>query len=141
MKKTIFGVPVRDLIFICAVVLIVLFLVLSDTSVDIRVNYDEEFLYVTSPRLNIDIPNEEVAGLTLVPVPALGQFVDGYQHESYCAGVWKNDQWGEYQLCVIPTLPQCIVVELTSGKYIVFNCTTEAKTNQVFESYCSYIWK
>ena len=141
MKKNIFGIPLRDLIFICAVVILVIFLVLSDTSVDIRVNYDEDLLYVTSPRLNIDIENREVASLSLVPISELGQLVDGYQHESYCTGIWKNDLWGEYELCIIPTLPQCVVVELINGRYIVFNCTTEAKTTQLFESYRSYIGK
>jgi len=141
MKKTVFGIPLRDLIFICAVVMLVIFLVLSDTSVDIRVNYDEDFLYVTSPRLNIDIANHDVACLSLVSVPDLGQLVDGYQHESYCTGVWKNELWGEYQFCILPALPQCVVVELVSGEFIVFNCTTEAKTTQLFESYRNYIRK
>ncbi len=116
-----------------------LLLIFSDTSVDILVKYDEEMLYVTSPRLNMDIPNADIASVTLIDMPELGSLIDGYAHEVYCTGIWKNETWGEYDLCVLPQLPECIVIELKNGRKNVFTCSDEAKTQELYTNYIAYL--
>ena len=138
MKKLFGNVSKRDMIFISIILLVMLAFLFLDSSVDILVNYDEEMLYVTSPRLNMDIRNADVVSVELADMPDLGEMVEGYAHETYCTGVWKNEDWGEYDLCVLPGLPQCIKVELSSGRIMVFTCSTEAKTAELYESYTSY---
>lgn len=131
----------RSSSFIGIVLVVLIVMILLDTSVDIQVNYDEKLLHVTSPRLNMDIPHTDVASVELIAMPELGICLDGYEHEAYCTGVWKNDIWGEYDLCVIPALPQCVAVTLHSGRVMVFSCSTDAKTVQLFESYQTYLSK
>ena len=121
MNKILSSIPKRDLIFISIILIAMLTIVFSDTSVDIFVNYDEEMLYVTSPRLNMDIPHSEVVSAQMTDLPELGMLVDGYEHPEYCTGVWKNDLWGEYDLCVLPDIEKCIVIQMKSGRIMVFN--------------------
>ncbi len=139
MNKILSSIPKRDLIFICIIIGVMLAFIFTDTSVDILVNYDEEMLYVTSPRLNMDIPNSEVVAVELMEMPELGALLEGYQHEVYCTGVWENDIWGEYDLCVLPQLPKCIVITLTNERTCVFTCSNEAKTQELYTNYTAYL--
>jgi len=133
------SVPKKELIFISLILVMLIAMILSDTDVKILVNYDEEMLQITSPRLNVDIEHDHVLSVELIDMPDFGTKVgDSYEHEAYCAGTWKNDFWDAYTLCVIPSNEKCILVQMDFTT-VVFSCTTDEKTLALFESYSSYL--
>lgn len=136
MNKVASAVSIRDMIFIFLILAVMLTFVLQDTSVDIFIHYDEDMLYVTSPRLNMDIPHADVVSAQLTDLPAFGVLVDGFEHTDYCTGIWKNDLWGEYDLCVLPNIEKCIVIQLKNGRTMVFNSHIGIEQMQVlFNTY------
>ena len=139
MGKRNLSIPKRELIFIFAFLLVLFAMILSDTGVKILVNYDEQILQITSPRLNVDIEHAHVLSVELIDMPDFGTKVgDSYEHEAYCAGTWKNDVWNAYTLCVIPTNKKCILVQMDFTT-VVFSCTTDEKTLALYESYSSFL--
>lgn len=141
MKNKLGPVSKKDMSFISIVLVVLIVMIAFDTDVDILVNYDEEMLQVTSPRLNIDIEHAHVLSVELIDMPAFGTKIgDSYEHEAYNAGTWENDDWGAYTLCVIPTNQKCILVRMDFTT-VVFSCTTDEKTVELFESYHTYLNK
>lgn len=140
MKKMLGSVSRKDLIFISIVLVALLAMIALDSDVEILVNYDEEMLQITSPRLNIDIEHPHVCSVELIDMPAdFGKKIgDSYEHEAYCAGTWEHADWGTYTLCVLPENRKCIMINMDFTK-VVFCCTTDEKTEALFESYTGYI--
>ena len=140
MGKPNVSIPKKELIFISLILVVLIIMILSDTEVKILVNYDEEMLQITSPRLNVDIEHPHVLSVEMIGMPAsFGTKVgDSYEHEAYCAGTWENPDWGRYTLCVIPGNKLCILVKMDSAT-VVFSCTTDEKTQTLYESYCAYL--
>lgn len=139
MKNVLDSISKRELIFVSILLLVFMTIIFFDTDVDILVNYDKEMLQITSPRLNIDIEHPQVRSVTLIDMPDFGTKIgDSYEHEAYCAGTWEHDAWGIYTLCVIPSNQKCILVEMDLTT-VIFSCTTDEKTETLFESYSSYI--
>jgi len=140
MKNMLGSVSRKDLIFISIVLVALIVMIALDSDVDILVNYDEEMLQITSPRLNIDIEHPHVLSVELINMPAsFGEKIgESYEHEAYCAGTWKNTDWGTYTLCVLPKNSKCILVTMDFTT-VVFSCTTDEKTEALFQSYSGYI--
>jgi len=140
MGKKSLSIPKKELIFISLILVIFICMILSDTEVKILVNYDEQMLQITSPRLNIDIEHPHVLSVELIDMPTdFGTKVgDSYEHEVYCAGTWENADWGSYTLCVLPGNSKAILVKLDFTT-VVFCCTTDEKTQTLFDSYSAYL--
>lgn len=140
MKKTTLSIPKKELIFISIILVVLIVMILSDTDVKILVNYDEQMLQITSPRLNVDIEHAHVHSVELLDMPAdFGvKAGDSYEHEAYCAGTWENTDWGSYTLCVIPGNEKCILVTMDFTT-VVFSCTTDEETQTLFTSYSAYL--
>lgn len=134
------SIPKKELIFISVILVILFAMILTDTDVKILVNYDEQMLQITSPRLNLDIEHSHVLSVELLEMPdSFGTKVgDSYEHEVYCAGTWENSDWGTYSLCVIPGNEKAILVKMDFTT-VLFCCTTDAKTVELFESYSAYL--
>lgn len=140
MSQTNRSIPKKELIFISVILVILFAMILTDTDVKILVNYDEQMLQITSPRLNLDIEHAHVLSVELLEMPdSFGTKVgDSYEHEVYCAGTWENSDWGTYSLCVLPGNEKCILVKMDFTT-VLFCCTTDAQTEKLFESYHSYL--
>lgn len=142
MNNARISVPKKEMTFAAVVLVVLMVMVLLDTEVKILVNYDEQMLQVTSPRLNIDIEHIHVEDIQLMDMPDFGTMVgDSYSHEAYCAGTWNNESWDSYTLCVIPSNRKCILVELVNEGYVVFSCTTDEETETLYHSYVNYLQK
>ena len=140
MGKMSLSIPKKELIFISLILVIFIGMILSDTAVKILVNYDEEMLQITSPRLNVDIKHPHVLSVALIDMPTdFGtKSGDSYEHEAYCAGTWENTDWGSYTLCVLPDNRKAILVRMDFTT-VVFCCTTDEQTQTLFESYSAYL--
>ena len=140
MGKMSFSIPKKELIFVSLILVIFICMILSDTEVKMLVHYDEEMLQITSPRLNVDIEHSHVLSVELMEMPEdFGTKAgDSYEHEAYCAGIWENDDWGSYTLCVIPGNTKAILVKMDFTT-VLFCCTTDEKTQTLFDSYSSYL--
>jgi len=140
MGKKSLSIPKKELIFISLILVLFIGMILSDTEVKILVNYDEQMLQITSPRLNVDIEHPHVLSVELIGMPTdFGTKIgDSYEHEVYCAGTWENADWGSYTLCVLPGNGKAILVKLDFTT-VVFCCTTDEKTQTLFDSYSAYL--
>ena len=140
MSKPTRSIPKKELIFISVILVVLFAMIFTDTDVKILVNYDEQLLQITSPRLNLDIEHSHVLSVELIEMPdSFGNKVgDSYEHEAYCAGTWENADWGTYTLCVIPHNQKCILVKMDFTT-VVFSCTTDEHTEKLFSSYSAYL--
>lgn len=140
MRKTTRSIPKKELIFISVILVVLFAMILMDTDVKILVNYDEQMLQITSPRLNIDVEHSHVQSVELIEMPEYfgSKIGDSYEHEAYCAGTWENSDWGTYTLCVIPDNEKCILVRMDFTT-VVFSCTTDENTEKLFSSYSAYL--
>ena len=69
MGKRSLSIPKKELIFVSLILVIFIGMILSDTEVKILVNYDEQMLQITSPRLNVDIEHPHVRAVELIDMP------------------------------------------------------------------------
>lgn len=50
-----------------------------------------------------------------------GTCVTGNTSDGYSYGIWENEEFGEYQLCVLDKVPACVVIIEDNGTVTVFN--------------------
>lgn len=50
-----------------------------------------------------------------------GTCVTGNTNGGYSYGIWENEEFGEYQLCVLDKVPACVVITENNGTVTVFN--------------------
>jgi hypothetical protein len=64
----------------------------------------------------------------------LGKYISGTDTKRYQFGVWENDEFGKYNLCIYSTVSRYIVVE-TSNDVFVFNLESEEATDSFYKAF------
>ncbi len=122
----------KDMIFVaCVIVAVILFSVFTADG-GVEVAFGEETLSVTAADFACSIAYADVETAALTQLPDLGEMDKGTSMASLKCGSWANDTWGAYQLCICPEVTSAIVVTLTDGSTVVFNCKDDAATETAF---------
>lgn len=135
MKKFWQLVSKKDLVFGVIIFLVVIVFSAVESANKINVDFTEEAVNVKSAKYSMSIPFAEVSSVELAEMPEAGEVIDGRDTMTIRTGIWSNDIWGEYHVCVIPENPQCIVVHLKDGRIFVFNHPNNEETTAVFEQF------
>lgn len=62
-----------------------------------------------------------------------GTLVDGVNEKTEKSGIWENEEFGEYRLCVRGKYTTCIVIH-TEEEVIVVNFESEKSTKGLYEA-------
>lgn len=103
--------------------------------------FEEESVTVRSSRYTMNIPYEMVSGLELAQKPDMGEALDGHDDMILQTGTWKNETWGEYEVCVEIATDNCIVIHLTDGRIFVISRRDNEETSAIFEEFQTYLSK
>lgn len=122
----------KDMIFVAALFLFVIIFSLFTGGENVEVNFDAEMMSIKATNFNFNIVYEDIASVELTPMPDLGTMNKGADSASLKQGNWNNVIWGDYHLCVIPSLTNCVDVTLMDGRHVVFNYKSEESTADVY---------
>jgi hypothetical protein len=64
----------------------------------------------------------------------LGKYISGTDTKRYQFGVWENEEFGKYNLCIYANVARYIVVETSSGIF-VFNTDSEDATESFYKAF------
>jgi hypothetical protein len=83
---------------------------------------------------SITIRYEDILSITKAQALDLGKYISGTNTERYRFGVWENDEFGKYHLCVYASVSRTIVIETSDG-FFVFNLESNDATDSFFKAF------
>jgi len=122
----------RNVLFVIILFAMAMFMGKCDSDNAVRIHSDDTLIAVNSKTYSMNIPYDIITELTLENVPDLGMVINGKNNDSLRTGVWNNDTWGEYHLCLDPDASTCIVAYLNDGRTFVFNRKNAEETQLVY---------
>ncbi len=124
----------RNWILMAAILIIVTLISTLNKEGAVTLTYGEEALTVNgADGYSFQVAYDEITSIALEELPDLGTTVEGGSDASFRYGVWKNDTWGDYTLCLTTNVDTCIVLTLRDGSIYVFNYGDEDGTQVVYE--------
>lgn len=86
---------------------------------NVRLYFDEKQFTIRYQQENIQVPYSAVKQVTLEELPDTGTLIEGDKTKAYQFGVWENDVWGRYVLCIYRSSNKCMVIETENMRYVV----------------------
>jgi len=83
---------------------------------------------------SITIRYQYILSITEAQDLDLGTYISGTQTKSYRVGVWENEEFGKYNLCIYANVSRYIVVE-SSNDVFVFNLESEEATDSFYKAF------
>ncbi len=124
----------RNWILMAAILVLLTLVSVLNKEGAVTLTYGEEALTVNgADGYSFQVAYEEIASIALEELPDLGTAVEGGSDASFRYGVWENDTWGEYTLCLTTNVDTCIVLTLRDGSIYVFNYGDEDGTQAVYD--------
>ena len=103
----------------------------------ITVAADREHLKLDMPNHAVVLPYDSITAASLEKSVDYGVCSVGKDARQYKCGTWENEAWGSYTLCVYTAAEQCVVLETTTGRYVV-NMASDADTERLYEMILSF---
>lgn len=122
----------RNILFVIILFAAAMLMGKCDSDNVVRIHSSEDMIAVNSKTFSMNIPYDVIAELALEQVPDLGRTVDGKNNDSLRTGIWENETWGEYHLCLDPDATNCIVAYLNDGRTFVFNRKNAEETENIY---------
>lgn len=122
-------------IFLLILVAAVLIYSLSGNSIGIHLDFGEDALQVSASDMDWDLAYDQIASITLSDLPDVGSLAEGIDKKNLQCGVWENEIWGTYTLCISPKIDQCIVLTMQNGDVIVLNYESADSTANLHEMF------
>lgn len=121
-----------------ALIILVIFLLFFCLRGDygISLNLKNDVLTVDGPEgFLFSVAYDELQSIQLGKNLELGTRVDGNEKYGYQYGVWTNDTLGQYQLCVMKSNDNYIVVRTNNENTLVFNLESEDTTAEFYQAF------
>lgn len=125
----------KNSIFIILILSIMLFYIFSGGSVGISLDFGEEALTLSAADNDWQIPYDQIASLKLTELPNTGAMMEGIEKRTLRCGIWENEVWGQYTLCIDPRIDRCIIVTMNSGDVYVLNYESNESTVQLHQMF------
>lgn len=125
----------KNLALVILILALVLFYVFSGGSLGISLDFGEESLTLSASDYDWLIPYVQIESLELAELPDTGMLVGGTQNRTLRCGIWKNNLWGEYTLCIDPRIDSCIVITMKNGSIYVLNYENSDSTGQLYKMF------
>lgn len=68
-----------------------------------------------------------------------GTCIAGGTEGAYSYGTWENEEFGQYQLCILTKLPTCVIMTEEDGSVTVFNFENTQTTEEFGRSFFEYL--
>jgi hypothetical protein len=125
---------VKIILGICLLAAIMIYLVSTDVE-SISVAVKNEYLTLSySSGDSFEIKLKDITSVSEKEDLDLGKYVSGIETKKYKFGVWENDEFGEYSLCIYSNVEKYIVVE-TSTNIFVFNIDSDDSTDSFYQAF------
>jgi len=131
----------KDMLFIAVIFLVVIVFSLVTGGNVIEVDFQSDAVTIQATGFEFNILYDDVEKIELTGLPEFGTLEKGSDTASLKCGNWNNSLWGEYHLCVIPDVDQCVQVTLKDGRMVVFNYKEAENTQGVFSIFEDYLNK
>ena len=119
---------------VCLLIGVIVYFLTQDVE-RISVTVQDDFLSMShSAGDSITIRYEAILSITEAQNLDLGKYISGTQTKSYWVGVWENDDFGKYNLCIYANVSRYIVVETSNGVF-VFNLESEEATDSFYKAF------
>jgi hypothetical protein len=103
---------------LCLLAGVLIYLLTKNTeSISVAVK-DDHLSLSSSSGDSFDISYKDILAVTETPALDPGRYVSGSQTKNYRFGVWKNDEFGEYNLCIYADVGRYIVVKTTAATFV-----------------------
>ena len=102
---------------------------------------EENFLscsYTSSEPLKIHF--SDILSINLQKDLEIGEYISGIQTKDHHFGVWKNDQFGEYKLCIEMDVHLFLVIFTPEDKYVI-NFESEDSTESFYKAFMELLEK
>lgn len=122
----------KDLIFISLIFVAVIVFSLVTGGNTVEVDFQNDSMSINATGFAFNILYADVEKIELTNLPDFGIMDKGTDTAALKCGNWSNGEYGEYHLCVIPEVDQCIEVTLKDGRVVVFNYKEAKNTQDVY---------
>ena len=129
----------KDFLFIGGIFLFVIIYSLLTGGESVNVRFQQEIMSINATDFEFNIAYSDIVSAELIDLPEFGTMDKGKNAAAIKSGNWQNDTWGNYHLCVIPSIPNCVDVTLADGRHVVFNYKNEDSTRGVHSMIQDYI--
>jgi hypothetical protein len=120
---------------ICLLVGILIYLLLAKKADGISVVVKDDHLSLShSSGDTFDLRFKDILSVTEIQDLNLGKYVSGTDTKRYRFGIWDNDKFGEYKLCIYANVTRYIVVK-TSNNIFVFNIESADATDSFYKAF------
>lgn len=100
----------------------------------------DDVLTIRGPEdYSFSVPCADIADISLAEDFDPGLCVSGGSNRKSCWGTWQNAELGEYALCMLNAINDCIIVTDTAGQHYAFNLESERTTNDFVPSFREYL--
>lgn len=96
-------------------------------------SFDETLKIQGESGYTIDLVYDEIQNVELIENLDYGVMIKGVDENKEKSGIWKNDEFGEYQLCVNAKIDSCIVLHIENGIQVV-NYESNKSTESLYEA-------
>lgn len=125
----------KNLAIVILILAMVLFYIFSGGSMGISLDFGDDDLTLSASDYDWTIPYDQIESLELSELPDIGTFVDGIQKQTLCCGIWENNLWDKYTLCIDPRIDTCIVISMKNSDIYVLNYENTDATGQLYQMF------
>lgn len=103
-----------------------------------NINFGEDSLTLFGPeKYSYTVVYDDITAITLVDLTDLGTgtSVSGDENRNCKWGVYKNDLWNEYTLCISKKIENAIQLTLHNGDVVVFNLESAETTAAILDMF------
>jgi hypothetical protein len=138
MKRTLQFVSKKDFFFGLVILALVVVISLKPSN-KVRFTFGEDSVDIKTTKYSMNIPYDMIHTAQLVDKPDMGTEIDGYTDNIIAYGIWENEAWGEYTACIEVYTDNCIVLQLTDGRFFVLSRRDNEETLRIYEQFQLYL--
>ncbi len=124
-----------NILALIAIVIIGGFMMLQNNDILFQLS-DNEVIVSGPGGSGFSIAVKDIVFISKGAVADIGTLTDGKIEKDIAYGLWRNDLWGEYKLCINPKLTSVIIIETAESAY-AFNYTNDEVTEALYQELAS----
>lgn len=82
--------------------------------------------------VDVSIPFAEIRAISLIGTLERGEMVRGTSTRHIARGIWKNDAYGEYTLCINERISCCVAIQ-ADNQTLVYNYESSETTQGIYD--------
>ena len=103
-------------------------------SQEIMLKFESARLQIVYPDTSIELPYSSIRNISYMEFPEFGSCIKGGKEKTYQYGIWENELWGRYYMCVYSTSPTCIVIDAGEDIYVISG-DSEITTSEIYNKF------